>query len=106
MVLNIRKIMGYRDTIGDEALALNIIDIETETAHVFEPAKKLAVEHAHGVINRALETHRAEEARLLHEINVRLEELRQVRVTLDALNSAFAILDEDKRVPALAPPIT
>lgn len=68
--------------------------------------KKLAVEHAHGVITRAIENHRGEETRLLDEINVRMEELRQVRVTLDALSSAYSILHKDREHPAIAPPLT
>jgi hypothetical protein len=83
-----------------------IIEHEAELTYETAAPKKLAVDHAHGVISRALESHREEEARLLREINTRMEELRQVRVTLDALGSAYTILHKDRETPALAPPLT
>lgn len=106
----IRRLLGGADLIEDGPVDLERIDEPGAGQSLSIPDKPahqpiLAVDHAHGVVARAITAHRAEEARLLDEINVRMEELRQVRVALDALGSAFVVLDADKANPARQPPL-
>lgn len=106
----ISRLLGGADLIEDRPVDIESIDEPGAGQSLAIPDKAahkpvLAVEHAHGVIERAIAAHRSEEARLLDEINVRMEELRQVRVALDALGSAYAILHSDREKPATAPPM-
>jgi hypothetical protein len=64
-----------------------------------EPREVLAVEQAHGFVTRAIEHLRSDEARLVDEINTRMEKLRQVRVTLTAMSGAHDVLSADLSNP-------
>jgi Arc/MetJ family transcription regulator len=52
------------------------------------------IERNRVAIGKALSTYAAAEARLVDEIAARTEELRQVRVSIDALSTAESVLEQ------------
>lgn len=69
------------------------------------PREVFAVERLHGVVSGTLDKLRNDEAQLVNEINYRMEKLRQVRVSIRAVESAYSVLDADLQNPAAEPPM-
>lgn len=69
------------------------------------PRETFAVEKLHGVVSGTLNKLRDDEKRLVDDINYQMEKLRQVRVSIRAVESAYVVLDADMQNPAAQPPM-
>lgn len=88
-----------RESNGDLSLYTNLEQdiVQSMQEDFAKPvAQPLAVEHAHGILERALAKLDQEELELAQTIADLSERLRQVRVTQKALTSAYNELSADR----------
>lgn len=92
----------------DAAMPHDVVYVETDYPEEkpLEPSREVfAVELLHDSVSRTLARLQRDEQTLVDEINYRMEKLRQVRVSIHAVESAFSVLDADMNRPATEPPM-